>query len=569
MNTQKQKYNCEYFELMINDRLEGTLSEANSTILDSHLQACESCNKYLNDITALLGQISKLPNEIKPGKDLWTAIEAKINLTEQSNIYPIGQQNNKADETFTYVKRRFGFRYIFTGLAAAIILFGIIFTISLFNKRGNDNNLNTGIDVNVGAFWKVSTLQGTPSVSGKPFFNTDSISEGQYITTDSVSKAELKVGDIGTIIIEPGSKVKLLKTAAGNSRLKLEYGSIDAKMNAPPKTFYVETVSATAVDLGCSYRLTIDTAGDGILFVRSGMVSLQSANRESLVPAGKYCITRKDFGPGTPFREGISPEMKKALMQFDFGECASSCIKTIVRNAQKSDAVTLINILPRVDDEYKPIVYEKVAYYYAPPKHIPHDSIPKLDKLDKLNEWIEVIVEDVHKNIEENMKDIDKQIRIHIDKDFEYKFDSDLWAKEWKEEMEKNKENWKKFKYYHVPGDTVIEFDDEEFKKEMQELQEELNEMNIEIEKNNEEIKIEMKKLKEDLKEMNKELKIQLKEQLKDVDEQVKEQLKDINIKIITDSTDASDTTRHKNVIIKIKKDKGEEPDSANHNDDK
>jgi thiol-disulfide isomerase/thioredoxin len=339
-------------------------------------------------------------------------------------------------------------------------------------------------------------------------------------------------------------------------------------MNAPPKTFYVETVSATAVDLGCSYRLTIDTAGDGILFVRSGMVALQSDKRESLVPAGKYCITKKDFGPGTPFREDITEEMKTALMQFDFGECASSCIRTIVKNAQKSDAVTLINILPRVNDEYKHIVYEKVAFFCPPPKRIPHDSIPKLDKLEKLNEWIEVIIEDVHKNIEENMKDIDKQIRIHIDKDMEYKFDSDKWAKEWKEEMEKNKDKWKKFKYYYSDDDTIITFDDEEFKKDMEDMQKDLEEMNIEIERNNEEIKIEMKKLKEDLKKMNIEIQKELQEELKDIDKEVYKQLKDIHIEV-KDSVDATDSTKHQNIIIKIKKDKDDVKDSTNQDVDK
>lgn len=338
-------------------------------------------------------------------------------------------------------------------------------------------------------------------------------------------------------------------------------------MDAQPKTFYVETASATAVDLGCSYKLTIDTAGDGILFVRSGMVSLQSDKRESLVPAGKYCITKKDFGPGTPFREGISPEMKTALMQFDFGECAGACIRSIVKNAQKSDAVTLINILPRVDEQYKSIVYDKVAFYYTPPKGIPHDSIPRLDKLEKLNEWIEVVVEEVHKNIEENMKDIDEKIRIHIDKDFEYKFDSDKWAKEWKEEMEKNKDKWKKFKYYHTPGDTVVKFDDEEFKKDMEDMQKDLEEMNIEIEKNNEEIKIEMKKLKEDLKNMNIEIQKEVNEQLKDVDAEVNKHLKDIHIEV-KDSVDASDSTKHKHVIIKIKGD-NEQSDTTHPEEEK
>lgn len=564
MNTLKQKYNCTDFEQMINENLEGTLSSEKSLLLNTHLQTCKDCTKYLEDINIILKQLSKLPREIMPKKDLWSAIELKISPAVQSNGSPIEASAKKSEDKFTYIKQHFNFKHIFTGLAAAIILFGLIYTIALYNKRETENNLNTDVNLNVGIFWKLNNLQGTTSVSGKPVTNTDSITEGAWIVTDTLSKAEIKLGNIGSVIIEPGSKVRVLNTAAGNKRLGLEYGSLDVKVETQPKTFFVETPSATAVDLGCSYKITVDSSGDGILFVRSGMVSLQSDKRESLVPAGKYCITKKDFGPGTPFREDISPEMKNALMQFDFGECASSCIKTIVKHAQKSDAVTLLNILPRADKQYKPIIYEKVAYFCPPPKKIPYDSIPKLDNLESLNDWIVVIIENVHKNIEENMKDIDKHIRMQIDKDFEYKFDSNKWAKEWKEEMKKNRKKWDKFKFHFNSGDTAIDYhfsnsdtasglDKEQFKKDMEELQKELKEMNIEIEKNNEEIKIEMKKLMEDLKNMNIELQEQLREQLQEVDDNVKKQLKNIDIQF-KDTVDASDSTSQ--IIIKVKKDK-------------
>jgi len=98
--------------------------------------------------------------------------------------------------------------------------------------------------------------------------------------------------------------------------------------------------SAVAMDMGGEYKLTIDSSGDGLVYVKSGKVEVQSNNREAIVPAGNLVMTKKDLGVGTPFNENSSPRFKNALMNLDFRNCGGACVNTLLKNAKVSDAIT-------------------------------------------------------------------------------------------------------------------------------------------------------------------------------------------------------------------------------------
>jgi hypothetical protein len=222
-------------------------------------------------------------------------------------------------------------------------------------------------------------------------------------------------------------------------------------------------------------------------------------------------VLKKGFGPGTPFRGDTSPQLKKALMDFDFGECGSQCVNVILKNARKTDAVTLLNIIPRVDDEYKTKVYTKVANFVAPPKNFPKDSIPKCDKVEKLNEWVDKIMEEVHINIEQNMKMIEENMK---------HFDHEKWSKDFAKEF---KENWE-FQYY--PMDTNVKYDfnfELPSPEEMQELQRDLDEMQRELKQDNEEFKREMEEFKKEMLRVDEEIKKEAIERQKEAEERLKE----------------------------------------------
>jgi hypothetical protein len=109
------------------------------------------------------------------------------------------------------------------------------------------------------------------------------------------------------------SRVRLAGTGWFDHRLSLERGSIRATIFAPPRVFFVNTPSATAVDLGCAFSLAIDERGDTTLHVTSGWVALEDDRRQVFVPAGASAVTRAGSGPGTPYFDDAPPELVRAL----------------------------------------------------------------------------------------------------------------------------------------------------------------------------------------------------------------------------------------------------------------
>ena len=118
----------------------------------------------------------------------------------------------------------------------------------------------------------------------------------------------------------------------GEHRLALARGEIRAKISAPPRLFFVDTASGTAVDLGCEYTLNTDEDGFGLLRVTRGWVSFQWKGLESLVPAGASCRTRPHVGPGIPYFDDAPESMKQALESFGFEKAGNDASTSFLPN---------------------------------------------------------------------------------------------------------------------------------------------------------------------------------------------------------------------------------------------
>lgn len=525
---------CREIELLVDDYLEGMISTEDRKKMEDHLTGCAVCGKYIEETVILLEKAVLMQKEDKLPADkkqkLWNNIEAKIIPAKQDDAH-IYNMNGFEDEYIPTVKESDiqsstgglwgSFRYYISGIAAIVVLAFVIYGVNQFMKRSSNDFVTDNIVEIGGPKWMVTPIKGSPMINDMVMKAIDSLSVGGFITTNDSSRAELYVAGLGTVTIEPGSKVRLVKSVEGEHRIALEYGSIDASIIAKPRTFFVDAASVTAVDLGCSYKFSVDHNGDGLLYVRSGMVSLESASgRQSIVPEGKFCVTKQDIGPGTPFREDSSPQLKKALMEFDFGNCGGECVNVILKNAKKTDAVTLVNIIPRVNEEYKNMVYQKAAGYCAPPKNITRDSIPKLGKLDNLNDWVDKIMVEVHQNIQENLERVEKQIEAQMKQ-----FDSEKWQKEWQWDKNVNKD-WN-FKYmYGLDTLSMFEGKDIPSPEEMEELNRELQQLHENLRIDSDEFKQEMQQVKDELKRVNEEIRKELEQSRKETQAEIEREKK-------------------------------------------
>jgi hypothetical protein len=145
---------------------------------------------------------------------------------------------------------------------------------------------------------------------------------------------------------------------------------------APPRLFFVDTPSATAVDLGCAYTLTVADNGGGELHVTTGYVALEHQGREAIIPAGAMCLTRRDVGPGTPFAEGASDALRAALQRRDFQRATDDAtLHEILTQARAEDAVTLWHLLARTEDAQRAAVFDTLAQLHAPPAGVTRAGI--------------------------------------------------------------------------------------------------------------------------------------------------------------------------------------------------
>jgi hypothetical protein len=238
--------------------------------------------------------------------------------------------------------------------------------------------------------WTVKALGGAPTVAGTKVQGTGQLPIGAWIVTDDQSRAQLEVGDIGRVEVEPNTRVRLVESRLAEHRMALERGRITAQIWAPPRLFYVNTPAATAVDLGCAYTLDVDERGYGTVHVLHGWVGFEYRGHESFIPQGAICRTRPNFGPGTPHFTDAPEGYEDALAALDFTSEAdagrSAALASVLDRARPRDALTLWHLLSRGTPEERVRVYDRMAALVPPPKAATRDAILRGDR-HALDAW--------------------------------------------------------------------------------------------------------------------------------------------------------------------------------------
>jgi hypothetical protein len=224
--------------------------------------------------------------------------------------------------------------------------------------------------------WSVAATSGTPRIGPRAVRHEGTFRVGQWLETDATSRARVDIGTIGEVNVEPNSRLRLVRMAETNHRLELAHGELSAFIIAPPRLFMVDTPSATAVDLGCAYTLSVDKDGNGEVHVSSGYVSLEHDGRASIVRMGMMCFTRRGFGPGTPFAEDAPEPLREALERLDFTRgSATAALPQVLAHARADDTVTLWHLLSRTAGVQRAAVFDTLAAYAPPPAAVTRAGI--------------------------------------------------------------------------------------------------------------------------------------------------------------------------------------------------
>ncbi|MCY1056639.1 FecR domain-containing protein [Nannocystis sp. SCPEA4] len=237
------------------------------------------------------------------------------------------------------------------GLAAAVLLVGATAWMSLGTgeKPGREP---------VGG-WALRGQVGGTRCDGAVASGVCGLAVGEFIEAEA--RLDLAVADIGTLALEPDTRLGLVASGAAGHRLKLERGTIHARVLAPPRLLVVETPGATAVDLGCSYTLSVDAAGAGFLAVETGAVALEHAELSVHVPAGARTETRPGAAPGVPYFTDAEPALQQALERLSFETGVSEVVEVALAAARPRDSLSLWHLLPRVGPEQRKLVVRRIA----------------------------------------------------------------------------------------------------------------------------------------------------------------------------------------------------------------
>ena len=232
--------------------------------------------------------------------------------------------------------------------------------------------------------WEVRSVAGLPVVDGAATAGDARLGIGEWLVTDAASRARIEVGNIGEVDVEPNTRVQLVESRGREHRLALERGTIHARIWAPPRFFFVNTPSATAIDLGCAYTLQVDDTGAGLIRVSDGWVGFQRDGRESYIPKGAVCATRPGIGPGTPYYDDAPSGYGEALAILDFGSRddprRTEAFNLVLANARTRDGLTLWHLLVRGSRDERARVYDRLAALAPPPRGVTREAVLQGDR---------------------------------------------------------------------------------------------------------------------------------------------------------------------------------------------
>ncbi|MGH9766466.1 MAG: zf-HC2 domain-containing protein [Blastocatellia bacterium] len=344
----------------------GELSREETSRVANHLLDCGRCRDEYEEIKFGAQLAQRLSGDLAHAQapdGLWSELAAMIEEVEQSRRKPL------------FI--RSPYKIALAGAAMALVIGAGAFW--LYSRQSRPA-------------WDVTRIEGAPRIGSKAVGDAGKLKVGEWLVTDDSSRAEIRVGEIGQVQIEPGSRVRLVEAKADEHRLALARGKMQAFIWAPPRQFYVDTPSAVAVDLGCAYTLEVDADGQGLLNVIAGWVAFEWRGRESFVPAMAMCVTRPQLGPGTPYFNDAPEDFQNALAILDVAESGSdaraAAFQSVLATSRKRDALTLWHLLERTNGDDRMRVYNRLAELIPPPPQVTPEAVMSGDR-DALDLWWE------------------------------------------------------------------------------------------------------------------------------------------------------------------------------------
>jgi FecR protein len=238
--------------------------------------------------------------------------------------------------------------YRWLGVAAAVVLAGVWQAGKIMRTTSEKTT------------WQAVRTAGSPRVNGRAVRDLADIFTGQRIETDATSRVEVRSEFVGQVDLEPNSELYVKESRESRQLLSLRHGVLHALIWAPPSQFAVDTPGVRAVDLGCAYTLETQDDGDGMITVQRGWVAFDHGHSESFIPADAACRVYARRGPGVPWFQDATAELRDGLQRWERAP-ATETLQAVLASARPHDALTLWHLLSRVPAGQRGLVFDRFA----------------------------------------------------------------------------------------------------------------------------------------------------------------------------------------------------------------
>jgi hypothetical protein len=324
-----------------------------------HILECERCRNEHDEIRFGVNLAQQLPLVSAPA-EMWSEIESLLDERARRPIF-----EPKAP------KPAFAFTWYRVAAVTAVLLLAVLVG-WMVSFRSNPPVPKVA--------WEVEGRGNAVQIGGDRLNGKGRLAIGETLKIGDFSGAKVTVSDIGEVELDPNSQIRLLQTKSDEHRIALDHGLMRATISAPPRLFFVDTVAAEAIDLGCVYTLQVDNLGRSLLHVTLGEVLLVRNDREVYVPRFAMCRARPEIGPGTPYFEDASETFVRLLESFDFENGGDEALTALLGEARQRDTFTLWHLLSTVDGERRVQVLNRMISLVGLPKGISREAVLRLDQ---------------------------------------------------------------------------------------------------------------------------------------------------------------------------------------------
>jgi hypothetical protein len=143
---------------------------------------------------------------------------------------------------------------------------------------------------------------------------------GQSFDTGAGERAVIHVAALGSVVVEPHSRVRVDDAGREVHKLFLERGTVRASIFAAPNEFQVDTPAGLSIDLGCVYDVSVDRNGATHVRVATGQVAFEARGRRVIVPRDHETWATRDAGPTIVVRWEADERFVECAKRLDAAE---------------------------------------------------------------------------------------------------------------------------------------------------------------------------------------------------------------------------------------------------------